>query len=115
MRTAFTMLIFGGSVLAADGNRQRVLFAFDKAEAASQWQTINDGVMGGRSDGRYKMNKDDNMEFFGTLSLDNNGGFASVRCRGTKLGLAKGDSIVARVRGDGSHRSGFSDRRRIAR
>ena len=41
------------------------------------------------------------MEFFGTLSLENNGGFASVRSRGNKLGLQRGDSIVARVRGDG--------------
>jgi monofunctional biosynthetic peptidoglycan transglycosylase len=57
--------------------------------------------MGGRSDGRFKINEDKNMEFFGTLSLENNGGFASVRARGSNLGLEKGDSIVARVRGDG--------------
>jgi monofunctional biosynthetic peptidoglycan transglycosylase len=41
------------------------------------------------------------MEFFGTLSLENNGGFASVRSRGRNLGLQKGDTIVVRVRGDG--------------
>jgi NADH dehydrogenase [ubiquinone] 1 alpha subcomplex assembly factor 1 len=41
------------------------------------------------------------MEFFGTLSLDNNGGFASVRTRARKLGLEQGDIIVAKVRGDG--------------
>ncbi len=41
------------------------------------------------------------MEFFGTLSLENNGGFASVRARGAKLAIEKGDVIVARVRGDG--------------
>lgn len=41
------------------------------------------------------------MEFFGTLSLENNGGFASVRSREAKLGLEKDDAIVIRVRGDG--------------
>jgi NADH dehydrogenase [ubiquinone] 1 alpha subcomplex assembly factor 1 len=41
------------------------------------------------------------MEFYGTLSLENNGGFASVRASGVKPGLEKGNSIVARVRGDG--------------
>ena len=81
--------------------KERVLFAFDKAEAAAQWRTTNDGVMGGRSDGRFKINEDKTMEFFGTLSLANNGGFASVRSSGSNLGLAKGDTIVARVRGDG--------------
>jgi monofunctional biosynthetic peptidoglycan transglycosylase len=41
------------------------------------------------------------MEFFGTLSLENNGGFASVRTKTKKLGLEKGDTLVAKVRGDG--------------
>ncbi len=81
--------------------KERLLFAFDKPESAAQWRTTNDGVMGGRSDGRFTINQDKNMEFFGTLSLANNGGFASVRSSGSNLGLVKGDSIVARVRGDG--------------
>jgi monofunctional biosynthetic peptidoglycan transglycosylase len=51
--------------------------------------------------GRFKINENKKMEFFGSLSLENNGGFASVRARGTKLDLKKGDSIVVRVRGDG--------------
>ena len=59
-----------------------------------------DGVMGGRSDGRFRINQQ-HMEFYGTLSLQNNGGFASVRMRGANLDLDMGDSIVARVRGDG--------------
>ena len=84
---------------ATDG--ERLLFAFEESDADAQWQTTNDGVMGGRSDGRFTINEEKNMEFFGTLSLENNGGFASVRSRGSNLGLEKGDSIVARVRGDG--------------
>ena len=82
-------------------DKERLLFSFEKPEADAQWLTTNDGVMGGRSDGRFKINEDKNMEFFGTLSLANNGGFASVRSSGSNLGLSKGDSIVARVRGDG--------------
>ncbi len=81
--------------------QDRVLFKFDDPEAAEAWQTVNDGVMGGRSDGRFKINEDKKMEFFGTLSLENNGGFASVRARGSTFKLKKGDVIVARVRGDG--------------
>ena len=84
----------------ADDN-QAVLFDFSKPEAAKQWQTVNDGVMGGVSDGRFKINEDKKMEFYGTLSLENNGGFASVRSRPTSLGIKSGDSVTARVRGDG--------------
>ncbi len=79
----------------------RVLFEFNTPENATAWQTVNDGVMGGRSDGRFKINNDKNMEFFGTLSLENNGGFASVRARAAKLEVSSGESIVIRVRGDG--------------
>ena len=85
--------------MAKDGGR--VLFKFDDPNAAKPWQTVNDGVMGGRSNGRFKINDDKKLEFYGTLSLENNGGFASVRARGVDLGLAKDDVIVARVRGDG--------------
>lgn len=66
--------------------KERVLFSFDKPDSAKPWQTVNDGVMGGRSVDRFKINEDKKMEFFGTLSLKNNGGFASVRARGGKLG-----------------------------
>ncbi|TWT84917.1 Complex I intermediate-associated protein 30 (CIA30) [Planctomycetes bacterium CA13] len=80
---------------------ERILFKFDKPDDAKPWRTVNDGVMGGRSDGRFKINEDKNMQFFGSLSLENNGGFASVRARQGNLALESDDVIVARVRGDG--------------
>jgi len=91
--------LFCSPLLAEDN--ERVLFSFESAEANKKWQSVNDGVMGGRSDGRFKINEDKRMEFYGTLSLANNGGFASVRSRGSKLGLASGATIIMRVRGDG--------------
>lgn len=92
------IVFLGGLSLVTE---DRVLFKFDDPDAAKAWQTVNDGVMGGRSDGRFKINEDKKLEFFGTLSLENNGGFASLRSREAKLGLENGDSIVIRVRGDG--------------
>jgi NADH dehydrogenase [ubiquinone] 1 alpha subcomplex assembly factor 1 len=101
LRTLLFLLFLGGATLAADDDGGRVLFNFENADAAKQWQSVNDGVMGGRSDGQFKMTDDKTMQFFGTLSLENNGGFASVRTRPLKLALKKGDTLVARVRGDG--------------
>jgi monofunctional biosynthetic peptidoglycan transglycosylase len=77
------------------------LFAFASPDAAAAWQTVNDGVMGGVSDGRFRITERQTLEFYGTLSLENNGGFASVRSRPRSLGLQAGDTLVARVRGDG--------------
>ena len=95
------LLIFGGMMFAADDEKDRVLFSFEEKNAAQQWQSVNDGVMGGRSEGSMKITDIKTMEFIGTLSLENNGGFASVRTRPSKLGLKKNDTLVARVRGDG--------------
>jgi monofunctional biosynthetic peptidoglycan transglycosylase len=93
------LVMLGSTLMAADEGR--VLFEFSKPEAAKQWSTVNDGVMGGVSDGRFKINDEKKMEFFGTLSLENNGGFASVRSRPTNVNLKVGDSVAVRVRGDG--------------
>lgn len=81
-------------------DESHVLFDFTRAEAASEWQTVNDGVMGGVSEGNFKVAAE-TLEFFGTLSLENNGGFTSVRTKAKKVGLEDGDTLVARVRGDG--------------
>jgi len=80
---------------------QRTLFGFPGPDAAKEWQAVNDGVMGGVSDGRFKITDAKTMEFFGTLSLANNGGFASVRTKPKNLGIEEGDALVAKVRGDG--------------
>ena len=66
------------AVLSEDEGQ--ILFDFSKPDAAKQWQTVNDGVMGGVSDGRFKITDNMTIEFFGTLSLENNeGSFRFVR------------------------------------
>ena len=77
------------------------LFDFTEADADKEWQTVNNGVMGGVSEGKFRITDQKRLQFFGNLSLANNGGFASVRTKAEKPGLAKGDTLVARVRGDG--------------
>lgn len=81
------------------------LFEFAKLDDASQWQIVNDGVMGGRSSSQAKVTDAGHMVFAGNLSLENNGGFASVRSRpvqgGQSLGLEPGGKIAIRVLGDG--------------
>lgn len=97
--TTLVLLAFGATVMAKDTST--ALFDFIGTDSAKEWQTVNDGVMGGVSEGQFKITNKNTMEFFGTLSLANNGGFASVRTKGKKLGLEKGDTLVAKVKGDG--------------
>ena len=92
-------LLMGSFVMADDAPIP--LFDFTGADAAKEWQNVNDGVMGGVSEGKFKITDKKTLEFFGNLSLKNNGGFASVRTKAKKLGLEKGDTVVAKVRGDG--------------
>jgi hypothetical protein len=54
------------------------LFDFPTADDVRGWRVVNDTVMGGVSTGRLAWERNA-LVFTGTLSLDNNGGFASVR------------------------------------
>lgn len=53
------------------------------------------------SDGRFRITDDKTLEFFGTLSLENNGGYASVRTKPTDLDIKAGATLVVRLKGDG--------------
>ncbi len=96
----FLALVAGTTVMSAE-DTPKTLFDFSGADAAKNWQAVNDGVMGGVSEGKFQIVDKKTLEFLGTLSLENNGGFASVRTKAKELGLEKGDTVVARVRGDG--------------
>jgi NADH dehydrogenase [ubiquinone] 1 alpha subcomplex assembly factor 1 len=97
--SAAILLALSGQVATVESLRP--LFEFAGPEAARNWQAVNDGVMGGVSDGRFRITPDQTMEFSGTLSLENNGGFASVRTKPGDLDIKAGDAIVVRVKGDG--------------
>jgi NADH dehydrogenase [ubiquinone] 1 alpha subcomplex assembly factor 1 len=72
---------------------------FEKTEGAPKWFAVNDGVMGGLSKGGPEM-KDGSLHFTGILSLENNGGFSSIRTEG-KYDFSGKKAMVMRVKGDG--------------
>jgi NADH dehydrogenase [ubiquinone] 1 alpha subcomplex assembly factor 1 len=96
---ALFLFVLGSFVMADE--TPKMLIDFTGADAAKEWQNINDGVMGGVSEGKFKITDKKTLEFYGRLSLENNGGFASVRTKAKKLGLEKGDVLLVRLRGDG--------------
>ena len=71
---------------------------FTDAQTTAQMWVVNDGVMGGVSESRFRHDTEGVM-IEGIVSLDNNGGFASVRSA-----AAFGVGTVAldlRIKGDG--------------
>lgn len=79
----------------------QLIFDFNLNSEISNWQTVDDVVMGGRSEGHFKINKEGFGEFYGRVSLENNGGFSSLRHRFSSLEVKAFKAIVLRVKGDG--------------
>lgn len=91
MRSGQTILVFRGSIDASD------------------WQCLNDGVMGGHSRSSFHISPSGAAVFSGNVSLDNRGGFASVRSPRIEQDLSSRDSFALRICGDG-HRFMFNVR-----
>lgn len=71
------------------------------AAEASRWRNVDDNVMGGISQGEITITTNNTGLFQGTLSLENNGGFSSVRRDTSDYDFSDVSSISTRVKGDG--------------
>ncbi|MGB0135122.1 CIA30 family protein [Dokdonella sp.] len=78
----------------------RTLTQFDINPSEPRWVAVNDGVMGGRSSGGPTL-KDGALQFAGMLSLENGGGFSSIRTVDYLVDLSEVSAVLLRVRGDG--------------
>lgn len=79
-----------------------ILYQFDKNSSTSDWRTVDDVVMGGKSSGDFHINESGNGVFEGRVSLENNGGFSSVRHRKT-FQIQSRKNIRIHLKGDGSN------------
>ncbi len=70
---------------------------FGKNTDGNDWYVVNDGVMGGLSSSAISFTKN-SMLFTGTVSLENNGGFASVRSSRANLDLSSYKTATIRFR-----------------
>lgn len=78
-----------------------VIFDFNKKSDLSNWYVVDDGVMGGRSVGEFYLSTNGDGFFYGNISLENNGGFSSVRYPFEKTNIQAYSKFVLRVKGDG--------------
>ena len=65
----------------------KIIYDFSKVENLDGWYVVDDGVMGGRSKGKLKIENGDTGVFSGKISLENYGGFSSIRYYIEKLNV----------------------------
>lgn len=78
-----------------------ILLEFDDPADAALWRPVDDVVMGGVSRSTFEQAEAGVARFRGNVSLENSGGFASVRTPPREWGTAGAEAFVLRVRGDG--------------
>jgi len=92
-----------GAVAALTSLEQQepeTLFRFPD-DSPAEWIVVNDGVMGGLSRSEFVAAEAGHASFLGEMSLENNGGFASVRGYLPNGISTDARAVELRLRGDG--------------
>tara|TARA_R110001583_G_scaffold10179_7_gene47347 strand:- start:1888 stop:2394 length:507 start_codon:yes stop_codon:yes gene_type:complete len=77
------------------------LVKFKKDSKLLNWRVIDDVVMGGVSKSAISIDANGNAVFSGEVSLENNGGFSSLRHRFEKIDVSNFKVIKIRLKADG--------------
>ena len=79
----------------------KVIFDFDKTSKVEHWRIVNDVVMGGRSKSTLQLSADGFGVFEGHVSLENNGGFSSLRHEFPRINVGQYTTVHIKIKGDG--------------
>lgn len=82
-------------------NCQMIIADFSQDSSLENWYVINDDVMGGRSSASLSYHEDGHVEFSGKVSLENNGGFSSIRYRFEQKEIEGKTKAIISLKGDG--------------
>ena len=92
------------TLLIATSMQAQTVFKFSTNAQLNNWYVVNDGVMGGRSMGSIKQNQQGYGVFAGSISLENNGGFSSVRYRlAEPMNIEGATKVVLKIKADGKN------------
>jgi len=76
---------------------------FADQEVRSQWGITNDDVMGGVSTSKISVSKENLLIFSGEVSLENNGGFASLRSPIDDYDFSEYEGFLLKIKSDGKN------------
>lgn len=80
-----------------------IIFDFNQKAIIKDWVIVDDGVMGGKSAGSFSLNEQGHGVFEGSVSLDNNGGFSSLRYSSDMILVQDFTTIALKIKGDGKN------------
>lgn len=93
--------------------KSEVIYDFKINASLDHWYIVNDGVMGGLSQSILNVTEEGHGQFSGTVSLENYGGFASVRFDTRSIEVSGHTHIRLKVKGDGKrYQFRIKDKRR---
>jgi hypothetical protein len=95
MKYLIALIIIGTAI------SQHVVFEFSNDSTIEDWIIVDDRVMGGKSIGHFALTPNGHGLFEGNISLENYGGFSSVRYRFNKLKTSENSKIILTIKGDG--------------
>lgn len=78
---------------------ENLIYDFTEDNPATNWITVNDNVMGGRSEGGFSFKKK-RLIFSGNTNT-NGGGFSSIRTNPSDFNLSDKEGLHIRYKGDG--------------
>jgi hypothetical protein len=97
----FPAIVFAAMIMNnPQQNGGFILLDASVMKTADRWRIVNDDVMGGVSSSRAVI-RDKRILFSGSVSLENNGGFASLRSQIKNYDFAKFSGIEIRLKGGG--------------
>ena len=82
---------------------EQIVFNFNKTSNIKNWIVVDDAVMGGKSVGSFELSNEGNGVFKGNVSLENNGGFSSVKYQFSKIYIENATVMILRIKGDGKN------------
>lgn len=97
MKYLLILLILGISTKTI----MKEIYAFTTQTKVNEWRIVNDGVMGGISKSTLVLTDAGHGLFSGHVSLEYNGGFASIQLNTTIQLAEEKKFVVLRVKGDG--------------
>lgn len=98
---AFISALTLGISRAEDAPVAKVLFDFSDPAAMGGWAVEDDVIMGGRSKSSLVRVPAGHIVFSGNVSLENDGGFASIQNHFAPIDVSKYTHVVIRLKGDG--------------
>lgn len=101
-----TALILSAILMITSVNQNQDFYLLNSSimKTENKWRIVNDGVMGGLSSSKVNI-KDDKIIFSGNVSLENNGGFASLRSPVKDYNFENFSGIEIKMKGDGKRYS----------